>query len=780
MKFAIAAILKDERESLLEWLAFHRVMGASHFFLADNGSTDGTRECLASLAREGWVTLIDVPSEPGVKPQLPAYQRLLAACAQGFDAVAFIDADEFLLPDGEPDARGLLPWLEARLADPEVAAVAVNWACFGSGGARFCEEGLVIERFTQRAKRGFGPNRHFKSVVRPARVKHFTNPHRALLTRGHYVDARGEPLEMWVDPKGDRRPGLSQEVCWEGARLNHYLVKSVEEFVLGKARRGSAATPGLTKQRDYFERHDRNEETCHLALGWAEATRAELARLEALTSMTGAAPPREASTMAQAGDKGVAQGVAQGMSLGKRLQRELGLWLAGRRSAEERVPPLLRWALDYPSAEREPRLNAAGRVVQGWVLLQPALAEAQARVRIVAEWQPSFELCHPLALERPDVVAKVLEAPAAQHPQRRCGFRFSVPPKLAHFRLWLVLDDERWLLEDVRVDPLDAPEEGLKVLEGREGWLFLDNDTNGSVDQFTGRMRLTAEGLARWRAYLAGGQRLAERHGIPWALLVAPSKESVMGRRYHPGQAGEEGPMSQVAALPEARAVVHPVGPLQALDDEAFIPTDTHWTHQGAREAALALAEHLGLKVSRCRKVLAKDRYKRREMGGDLGNKLTPKRTCEVEVLTSFQHGRYKTYDNGLPNFGRLLVTEYDKAVSKGTCLIFGSSSSYSMLNYLCRFFRRVVLVHSAGNLDPALVASVKPDFLVAQTNARFVVQVPSLAQPLDELIRDKLARLGKDAAADLEQRRQAASIDYLDEIGVLPWEQTLADACSD
>ncbi len=36
---------------------------------------------------------------------------------------------------------------------------------------------------------------------------------------------------------------MSESVCWDGARINHYLVKSVEEFVLGKARRGSAATP---------------------------------------------------------------------------------------------------------------------------------------------------------------------------------------------------------------------------------------------------------------------------------------------------------------------------------------------------------------------------------------------------------------------------------------------------------------------------------------------------------------------------------------------------------
>lgn len=760
MKFAIAAILKDENDSLLEWLAFHRVMGASHFFLADNGSTDGTREFLASLAREGWVTLIDVPSEPGVKPQLPAYQRLLEACGESFDAVAFIDADEFLLPEGEPEERGLLPWLEARLADPEVGAVAVNWACFGSGGARFREEGLVIERFTRRAKQGFGPNHHFKSIVRPSWVVRFSNPHLATLAQGHYVDARGAPLEVRVDREGNRRPGLSQEVCWQGARVNHYLVKSVEEFVLDKARRGSAATPGLTKHRAYFERHDRNDEACLLAASWAPAVNKEIFRLEAALQAG-----RVSSTDGQ-------QKATPSTGLVSWLKRRL------KGDDETAAPaPWQHWALDYPSSEREPWLTPSGRVVQGWVLLHPALSAAGEKLRIVAEWNKAFELCHPLEIERPDVVEQVLQVSAEGHPQRQCGFRFTVPRGLMHFRLWLVLDDKRWLLHEVRIAEEAPGPEAPKVLPGRQGWLFLDNDTNGSVDQFTGRMRLTSTGLSGWREYLAGARGLGEQHGVPWVLLISPAKESVMGARYHPRQAGAGGPMAQLMALPEASDMVYPVEALQALGDGAFIPTDTHWTHHGAMEAAVALATHLGLSSSHCRKALAKDRYKLREMGGDLGNKLTPRRTSRVEVLTSFNYARYKTYDNGLPNFGRLLVIEYPKAVSDGVCLIFGSSSSYSMFNYLCRFFRRIVFVHSAGSLDQELIASVRPDFLVAQTNARFVVQVPVLDQVLDGQIRDKVARLSKEERELVASRRLPAAPDVLEALGVAPWERIFSNA---
>ena len=38
----------------------------------------------------------------------------------------------------------------------------------------------------------------------------------------------------------------------------------------------------------------------------------------------------------------------------------------------------------------------------------------------------------------------------------------------------------------------------LQPLEGKNGYLFLDNDTNKSVDQFTGRALLQEQHLAKW------------------------------------------------------------------------------------------------------------------------------------------------------------------------------------------------------------------------------------------------------------------------------------------
>lgn len=275
MKLFIAAIIKDEQPGLLEWIAYHKVLGVEGFIIADNGSRDGSSELLGQLARLGIVDLFDFPNQGEQKPQLPAYQVCLSRAKGRADLLAFIDADEFLLPQGD---ISLSATLERLFSDDDISALALNWANFGSSGHLFADKGLVIERFTQRAKQHFHANHNIKSIVRPDRVTHFYNPHQAALKQGRYIDALGRDLN--AHPRYSH--GVSAEVCWEALRVNHYVVKSFEEFITGKYRRGSAATANRVKHKAYFQTHDRNDEPCDLAARLAPAVKVEIARLQAL------------------------------------------------------------------------------------------------------------------------------------------------------------------------------------------------------------------------------------------------------------------------------------------------------------------------------------------------------------------------------------------------------------------------------------------------------------------------------------------------------------------
>lgn len=259
MRLFVAGIIKNELPGLLEWIAYHRVLGVSGFLIADNGSTDGSAELLKQLARLGIVTYMDFPSLEGQKPQLPAYTKLLRSCPSTADLLAFIDADEFLMPQ---DVHTSLPdALRPIFEDENISALALNWANFGSNGELFKEEGLVIERFNRRAPQSFNVHHNFKTIVRPIRIEKFLNPHFAELRYGRYVDAQSRDLIL--HPKHGN--GVSAEVVWSGLRVNHYPVKSLEEFLLGKSQRGSAATANRVKHKAYFKSHDRNDEECNIA-----------------------------------------------------------------------------------------------------------------------------------------------------------------------------------------------------------------------------------------------------------------------------------------------------------------------------------------------------------------------------------------------------------------------------------------------------------------------------------------------------------------------------------
>jgi len=262
-------------DALLEWIAYHRVVGVSGFIIADNGSNDGSRAFLKGLERLGIATVLDFPDIEGQKPQLPAYERILRSCNLDIDLLAFIDADEFLvsLDPEQSIATSLIEWF----SDPSVSALALNWSNFGSNGELFAEEGLVTERFTKRAPQEFPANKNFKSIVRPNSVNFFNNPHHADLRYGRYINALGNDLVS--HPKHGN--GVSEEVVWNGVRVNHYVVKSLEEFLLGKHLRGSAATAKRVKHKAYFKAHDRNDETCLLAAALAPKVKAEMAALQA-------------------------------------------------------------------------------------------------------------------------------------------------------------------------------------------------------------------------------------------------------------------------------------------------------------------------------------------------------------------------------------------------------------------------------------------------------------------------------------------------------------------
>jgi hypothetical protein len=177
-------------------------------------------------------------------------------------------------------------------ADPDTGAVGLNWAIHGSSGALRRENRLVLERFPFRAPRDFSTNNHIKTIVRVAACARMANPHAAALRHNprmfwrrsyDYRAADGTLIEWEGADAGPTSRGISKNVCWAGARVDHFVLKSREEFEAKRAR-GSASSPRTEAQRamdGYFNHHDRNDFHDPVPTARVEATKRGMAEIAA-------------------------------------------------------------------------------------------------------------------------------------------------------------------------------------------------------------------------------------------------------------------------------------------------------------------------------------------------------------------------------------------------------------------------------------------------------------------------------------------------------------------
>lgn len=221
MKYlSVVAVLKDERPNLQEWLDFHLSVGVEHFYLYDNGSSDGSTEVLYPYIESGKVTYSYNTMD---MCQMACYYNALTAYKDQSKWMAFIDLDEFLFAPGG-DLKERLKGFE------QYPGVAVNEVFFGSNGHETRPSGGVLLNYTKRRKT---PDKHIKSIVQPAHTLcPAGNPHSFFYTGGQPVNEKKEPC---LSPFNE--PGSADLF-----RINHYWVKSKEEYKV-KLTRGRADVP---------------------------------------------------------------------------------------------------------------------------------------------------------------------------------------------------------------------------------------------------------------------------------------------------------------------------------------------------------------------------------------------------------------------------------------------------------------------------------------------------------------------------------------------------------
>ncbi len=277
-----------------------------------------------------------------------------------------------------------------------------------------------------------------------------------------------------------------------------------------------------------------------------------------------------------------------------------------------------------------------------------------------------------------------------------------------------------------------------KVLEGEQGWLYLDNDKNDSVGQYTGATRLSATAQAAWSGMLAGITALAAETGFRHVQLLAPSKESVYDDWYphRAARAAERPTETLLAAVPPGAQLIYPVAELKAAPRmRVYDKGDTHWNDYGAFVAAKVTLASTGHAEA-----LDEAAYEFREApsSGDLDSKLEPRR--REPRITAHPRGPQPQllFDSELKNRGRTLVYS-NPAAPHGSMLLFGDSFGWNLALFFGQVFRRFVFIHSTSP-DRSVIQHERPDVVVTECTERFVVEGP--------------ARLGRFAIGDMARSK--------------------------
>lgn len=237
---SIVAIMKQEELNVLEWVAYHHVIGVDHFYIYSNDEDPSEmRRVLAKYIDSGVVTLNHAP---GPVMMFKCYNRAIADYKDESKYIAFIDADEYIMPIED---RNLFEVIDEtiskyRLAAPNISGLAMKWTIYGSGNYKTRPEGLIIENYIYRENGSF--DGHVKTVVNPRTVSTWINPHFPMYLKPHYsIDESG--LSIFG-------PFLREEKR-NKIRINHYYYKSEEEF-MNRVKKGKCDIRITEQQMEAF------------------------------------------------------------------------------------------------------------------------------------------------------------------------------------------------------------------------------------------------------------------------------------------------------------------------------------------------------------------------------------------------------------------------------------------------------------------------------------------------------------------------------------------------
>ncbi|GEP01885.1 hypothetical protein [Methylobacterium haplocladii] len=397
------------------------------------------------------------------------------------------------------------------------------------------------------------------------------------------------------------------------------------------------------------------------------------------------------------------------------------------------------WFLESPRGILQIADNDPNLLLKGWIL-----TKEPANVRIVVQdkWSPMMKF--ELNTVRHDVMEKILRLEFVSDISATCGFEYYIPHFGNNLEFGFEVDDEIYWIYSVRFESTEM------ACEGRNGWLYLANDSNNSREQYEGNALIDKSNIDKWNKYFIDCKNYLISNNIAGCFFPAPAKE-FFTQEYCPWQRGAKTIVEQLSSQINQQGlgicVETIIGDEQHL---CFWQGDTHLSDYGNTKLLNAIFIHFGFNE----KINAT--YLINQSSGDLGSKFSPPRFfAKLEIASGLPEYRI-LFDNGITNRGHILIIERAEKKFGRSCVVFGGSSAIYQSRLLLSGFDRVIIIENWGSLDRDIIKIEKPTHVILQSSLRFMLRAASSNIDIKIDIFKKISEMTEVERRDLRSRMEA------------------------
>jgi hypothetical protein len=272
----------------------------------------------------------------------------------------------------------------------------------------------------------------------------------------------------------------------------------------------------------------------------------------------------------------------------------------------------------------------------------------------------------------------------------------------------------------------------MKFVVGKEGYLFLDNDTNGVVSQTTGQAKLGLEAIERIFACHLQRKLFCSNHGIGYYHVIVPNKESVLTDllpdSYRYESLGPTPVKQYLEAIPEASSLSYfDRSVLQQLNGgkDGYYVRDTHWNSLGAFAYFQAIIEsnnhHLAQEHFKSIEFVEENRL----WYGDLAKHAGLDPESEKQLVVKNPVAEVIHHGN-VANAGYVRHSICQSAHLKATrILVLHDSFTHWLYTLIQELYTEALFIH-CPDFDPVFVRAWRPDEVWQIQCERFFPRVPS------------------------------------------------------